>query len=95
MSKEFDYEIAAFHHAVEAYKVADILAENNVCGGGSGQTGGALSKRLMTWCVENAALVDMAGACAIIHSDDEIQIQTSKPRSSKGDQRIKQDGLPR
>ena len=27
MSKEFGYEIAAFHHAVEAYKAAPLLAE--------------------------------------------------------------------
>ena len=26
MSKEFGYHIAAFHHAVEAYKIADLLA---------------------------------------------------------------------
>ena len=31
MSKEFGYHVAAFHHAVEAYKVADLLAENGVC----------------------------------------------------------------
>ena len=27
MSKEFGYHVAAFHHAVEAYKIADLLAE--------------------------------------------------------------------
>jgi imidazolonepropionase-like amidohydrolase len=30
MAKEFGYKIRAFHHAVEAYKVADQLAANNV-----------------------------------------------------------------
>ena len=31
VAKEFDYKITAFHHAVEAYKIADLLAENNIC----------------------------------------------------------------
>src|SRR3546814_1614524 len=26
LSKEFDFQIAAFHHGVEAYKIADLLA---------------------------------------------------------------------
>ena len=30
MAKEFGYNLRAFHHAVEAYKVADQLAANNV-----------------------------------------------------------------
>ena len=31
LAKEFGYKIASFHHAVEAYKVRDLLAENNIC----------------------------------------------------------------
>ena len=31
ISKEFGYHIAAFHHAVEAYKIADLLADNHIC----------------------------------------------------------------
>ena len=30
MAKEFGYKVRAFHHALEAYKVADQLAANNV-----------------------------------------------------------------
>ena len=26
MAKEFGYKITAFHHAVESYKIADLLA---------------------------------------------------------------------
>src|SRR5690606_30474255 len=32
LAKEFDFTIAAFHHGVEAYKLADRLAEEGVCG---------------------------------------------------------------
>ena len=29
IANEFNYKITAFHHGVEAYKIADLLAENN------------------------------------------------------------------
>src|SRR5687767_7873948 len=32
MSKEFGYKVSTFHHAVEAYKIADLLKDNNICG---------------------------------------------------------------
>src|SRR5690348_8104646 len=31
MSHEFGYKITAFHHAVESYKIADILAREGIC----------------------------------------------------------------
>ena len=31
ISKEFGYKIASFHHAVEAYKIRDLLAANDIC----------------------------------------------------------------
>ena len=40
LAKEFDYKVGTFHHGVEAYKIADELAENDVCGR-CGLTGGA------------------------------------------------------
>ncbi len=74
LSKEFGYEIAAFHHAVEAYKVAPLLAENGICGVVWADWWG-FKQEAFDIVRENAALLEMAGACAIIHSDDEIQIQ--------------------
>ena len=32
MAKEFGYRVGAFHHGVETYKIADELAENDICG---------------------------------------------------------------
>lgn len=74
LSKEFGYEIAAFHHAVEAYKVAPLLAENDICAVVWADWWG-FKQEAFDMIRENAALVDFAKACAIIHSDDEIQIQ--------------------
>ncbi|HUD96294.1 MAG TPA: hypothetical protein VMO24_02055, partial [Woeseiaceae bacterium] len=31
IAREFGYKIAAFHHAVEAYKIPDLLAESGTC----------------------------------------------------------------
>jgi imidazolonepropionase-like amidohydrolase len=31
MAKEMGYRVAAFHHAVESYKIADLLREAGVC----------------------------------------------------------------
>src|SRR3546814_4836478 len=31
MAKEFGYKVSTFHHAVEAYKIADILAKEGIC----------------------------------------------------------------
>ena len=75
ISKEFGYHVTAFHHAVEAYKIADILAKNGICVATWANWWGA--KLEMYDAVEaNAALVDAAaGGCAIIKSDDPDLIQ--------------------
>jgi len=74
LSKEFGYEIAAFHHAVEAYKIAPLLAKNNICAVVWADWWG-FKQEAFDMVRENAALLDFANACAIIHSDDEVQIQ--------------------
>ncbi|HUP88591.1 MAG TPA: hypothetical protein VM100_04550, partial [Longimicrobiales bacterium] len=32
IAREFGYKIASFHHAVEAYKIRDVLAKEGICG---------------------------------------------------------------
>jgi imidazolonepropionase-like amidohydrolase len=71
---EFGYHVTAFHHAVEAYKIADLLAKNGVCVATWANWWG--SKLEMYDGIEaNAALVHAAGGCAIIKSDDPDLIQ--------------------
>ena len=74
MSKEFGYKIAAFHHAVEGYKAAPMLAAENICGVMWADWWG-FKQEAFDMVRENIALVDYANACAIIHSDDPIQVQ--------------------
>ncbi|MCR8924282.1 amidohydrolase [Dasania sp. GY-MA-18] len=74
MSKEFGYSIAAFHHGVEAYKVAPLLAQENICAVVWADWWG-FKQEAYDMVPENLALLEHAQACAIIHSDDPIQAQ--------------------
>ncbi|BFM13066.1 amidohydrolase [Simiduia litorea] len=74
MAKEFGYKIAAFHHAVEGYKAAEMLAQENICGVMWADWWG-FKQEAFDMVEENIALVDYAKACAVIHSDDPIQVQ--------------------
>ena len=82
LSKEFGYEIAAFHHAVEAYKVAPLLAENNICAAVWADWWG-FKQEAFDMVRSNAAMVDYAKGCAIIHSDDETGIQHLPQETAK------------
>lgn len=74
MSKEFGYHVTAFHHAVEAYKIADLLAKNNITAVMWADWGG-FKMEANDAVRANIGLVDAAGARATIHSDDGIGIQ--------------------
>jgi imidazolonepropionase-like amidohydrolase len=74
VSKEFGFRIAAFHHASEAYKIADLLKKNDICAVMWADWWG-FKFESYDGIPENIAMVDHAGACAMIHSDDPIGIQ--------------------
>ncbi|MBV8978552.1 MAG: amidohydrolase [Alphaproteobacteria bacterium] len=74
VAKEFGFRIAAFHHASEAYKVADLLRRNDVCAVMWADWWG-FKMEAYDGIPEDIAMVDHAGACATIHSDDPIGIQ--------------------
>ncbi|MFQ5535243.1 MAG: amidohydrolase [Sphingomonadales bacterium] len=82
IAKEFGYRITAFHHAVEAYKVADILAGNGVCAAMWSDWWG-FKLEAYDGIKENIAFVDNAGACAIVHSDSEVGIQRLNQEAAK------------
>src|SRR5438094_574359 len=74
MSKEFGYHISAFHHAVEAYKIADLLRDNDICAVMWADWYG-FKMEAYDAIKENIPLVHNAGACAMVHSDDPNGIQ--------------------
>ncbi len=82
IAKEFGYTISAFHHAAEAYKIADLLAANDTCAAMWADWWG-FKMEAYDGIRENAAIVDQADACAIIHSDSAIGIQMLNQETAK------------
>ena len=82
MSKEFGYHVSAFHHAVESYKIADLLKANNICSAMWSDWWG-FKMESYDAIPENIPLVHNAGACAIVHSDDPNGIQRLNQEAAK------------
>ena len=82
IAAEFGYKVTAFHHAIEAYKIADLLAKNNVCAAMWPEWWG-FKHEAYDMVEENIVMVDQAGACAIIHTDDAITIQHLNQEAAK------------
>ncbi|MEO6432833.1 MAG: amidohydrolase [Sphingomicrobium sp.] len=82
MAKEFGYKITTFHHAVESYKIADVLAANGIC---SAMWSDWYGFKMESYDAikENIPLVHNAGACAIVHSDDANGIQRLNQEAAK------------
>lgn len=74
LAKEFDYKITTFHHAVEAYKIADLLKESDTCAAVWADWWG-FKMEAYDAIRENLPFLHAAGACAMIHSDSENGIQ--------------------
>ena len=74
LSKEFGYKVTTFHHAVESYKIGDLLAENDICSAMWADWYGFKAESF-DGILENIPFVHAAGACAMIHSDDDKNIQ--------------------
>lgn len=83
MAREFGYKVTAFHHATEAYKIANLLAENNVCAAMWADWWG-FKMESYDAIPENLLLVDAApGSCAIVHSDSSEGIQRLNQEAGK------------
>jgi imidazolonepropionase-like amidohydrolase len=82
MAREFGFRIAAFHHATEAYKIADLLRETGTCAAMWADWWG-FKMEAYDAINENIPLVHQAGACAIVHSDDPNGIQRLNQEAAK------------
>ncbi len=83
LAKEYGFKIAAFHHGVEAYKIADRLGAEGVCGALWADWWG-FKMESFDGIQENIALVDrVPGGCAIVHSDSEEGIQRLNQEAAK------------
>jgi imidazolonepropionase-like amidohydrolase len=82
MAHEFGYKISTFHHAVEAYKIADLLAREGICAAMWADWWG-FKMEAYDAINENIPMVHNAGACAIVHSDDANGIQRLNQEAAK------------
>ena len=82
LAEEFGFKIHSFHHAVEAYKIADRLSAEGV----------AVSTWVDWWGFkmesfdavrENVALLQAAGARPILHSDSEVEVRQLNQEAAK------------
>jgi imidazolonepropionase-like amidohydrolase len=83
IAKEFGYKIASFHHGVEAYKVADLLAANNI-GASVWSDWGGFKMEAMDGVRGNLPLLHNAGVKTIVHSDDANGMQRLNQDAAKG-----------
>jgi imidazolonepropionase-like amidohydrolase len=82
LAKEFGFHIRSFHHVVEGYKIADVLAKDSVAASVWADWWG-FKMESFDGVRENAALIQKAGARAIIHSDSEDGIQRLNQEAAK------------
>ncbi|MXP15315.1 amidohydrolase family protein [Altererythrobacter confluentis] len=82
MAKEFGYKVSAFHHAVESYKIGDLLKASGTCSAIWADWYG-FKMEAYDGIPENAALLQREGACVVIHSDDENDIQRLNQEAAK------------
>jgi imidazolonepropionase-like amidohydrolase len=83
IAREFGYSIRSFHHGVEAYKIADLLAANGISASIWSDWGG-FKMEAMDGVRGNLPMVHAAGARAIVHSDDASGMQRLNQDAAKG-----------
>src|SRR6059058_1308221 len=69
IAHEFGYKIRSFHHGVEAYKIADLLAREGI-GASVWADWGGFKMEAADAVRANMALLDRAGVRTVMHSDD-------------------------
>jgi imidazolonepropionase-like amidohydrolase len=74
LAREFGFTIKSFHHAIESYKIADLLAAAGTAASVWSDWGG-FKMEAFDEILENAALITQAGARAVIHTDSPDGIQ--------------------
>ena len=82
MAKEFGYKVTAFHHAVESYKIADLLKADGVCSAIWADWWG-FKMESYDGIPENAALLQNSGACVVSTRTDANGIQRLNPEAAK------------
>lgn len=93
IAKEFGYKIRSFEHGVEAYKIADLLAREGIAAS-LWADWGSFKMEALDAVKANLALVDHAGARAIVHSDDPSGSQRLNQEAAKAMAAGAEIGIP-
>jgi imidazolonepropionase-like amidohydrolase len=83
IAHEFGYKIRAFHHGVEAYKIADLLKKEGIAAALWADWGG-FKMEALDGTLGNLPLVYAAGTRTIVHSDDPSGSQRLNQEAAKG-----------
>lgn len=93
LGKEFNYHSGTFHHAIEAYKIADTLAENGNCAAMWPDWWG-FKMEAYDMVHENVAIVEaVKNSCAVVHSDSANTIQRLNQEAGKVMYRANENGF--
>src|SRR5437867_11073230 len=82
LAHEFGFKIRSFHHAVESYKIADLLSKEGTAVSVWADWWG-FKEEAMDGIQQIAALNQQAGGRSIIHSDDPSGIQRLNQEAAK------------
>ncbi|MEZ4462900.1 MAG: amidohydrolase family protein [bacterium] len=82
LADEFGFKIRSFHHAVEAYKIRDILKAWDV-GVSTWADWWGFKMEAFDTIPQTAGLLNEAGVHTIIHSDDPVGIQRLNQEAAK------------
>src|SRR2546421_7591608 len=82
LAHEFGFKIRSFHHAVESYKIADLLAKEGTSVSVWADWWG-FKEEAMDGVQQNAALNQQAGGRPLIHSDSPSGIQRLNQEAAK------------
>ena len=93
IAHEFGYQIRSFHHGVEAYKIADLLARDSIAASVWADWG-AFKMEAADAVRGNMAMLDHAGVRTIMHSDDASGEQRLNQEAAKAMAEGNRIGLP-
>ena len=93
LAREFGFKVRSFHHAVESYKIADLLAKAGTSVSVWADWWG-FKEEAMDGIQQNAALNQQAGGRPVIHSDDPGGIQRLNQEAAKAMYAGQRAGIP-
>ena len=90
---ELGFRVRAFHHAVEAYKIRDLLAERGI-GVSTWADWWGFKLEAYDAIEENLALLTESGVRSVLHSDDSMLVQRLNQEAAKAMTAGRRAGIP-